>query len=203
MHLEFLLEEPSAEAALQVLLPKMVPNVSFALHVMGGKTVLLKQLTKRLRGYARWLPSTYRIIVLVDRDEQDCQQLKQQLESSCQAAGLCSKTVATPCESIQVINRIVIEELEAWFLGDVPALQQAYPRFPDITQKSAYRDPDAIKGGTWETLERLLQKSGYFQGGLAKIELAKTVAAFMAPEHNKSESFQVFRQTLLTLTEQT
>ncbi len=38
MHIEFLLEEPSTEAVLQVLIPKMMQgDVSFACHVMAGK----------------------------------------------------------------------------------------------------------------------------------------------------------------------
>lgn len=41
IHIEFLLEEPSAEAALQVLVPKIIPfSATFAGHVMGGKKTL-------------------------------------------------------------------------------------------------------------------------------------------------------------------
>ncbi|RKZ56933.1 MAG: hypothetical protein DRR08_20355 [Candidatus Parabeggiatoa sp. nov. 2] len=54
IHIEFLLEEPSAEAALQVLVPKLLPfGATFACHVMGGKKTLLKELPARLRGYSR------------------------------------------------------------------------------------------------------------------------------------------------------
>ncbi len=35
-------------------------------------------------------------------------------------------------------------------------------------------DPDAIPGGTWEAFERVLQRSGYFQTGLRKLEAAQT-----------------------------
>ena len=50
----------------------------------------------------------------------------------------------------QVLNRIAVEELEAWFFGDVQAIHQAYERVSSsLIVKSAYRDPDAIKGGTW------------------------------------------------------
>jgi len=200
MHIEFLLEEPSTEAVLQVLIPKMMQgDVSFACHVMGGKKTLLKELPTRLRGYTSWLPSNWRIVVLVDRDEEDCKRLKARLEKICQTAGLISKTAAGTEQSAQVINRIVVEELEAWFLGDVTALRQAYPRLPDISQKAAFRNPDRIRGGTWETLERLLQKAGYYKGGLPKIELAKTITPHMEPACNTSKSFQTFRKALLEL----
>ncbi len=198
MHLEFLLEEESAEATLQILLPKIVLRpTSFTLHVMGGKKTLLKELPKRLRGYAHWLPSDWRIIVLIDRDQQECQKLKQDLEQACQEANLVSKTLASSTDQIQVINRIVVEELEAWFFGDIEALRRAYPKFPNITNKAPYRDPDSIQGGTWEQLERLLKRAGYYQSGLPKIELAKTVAPYMEPTRNTSKSFQVFLQSLL------
>ncbi len=102
-HIEFLLEEPSAEAALQVLVPKMMQErATFACHVMGGKKTLLKELPTRLRGYSRWLPPDWRIVVLVDRDEEDCKRLKAKLEKLCQTAGLISKTAADA--EPQVIN---------------------------------------------------------------------------------------------------
>jgi hypothetical protein len=166
---------------------------------MGGKKTLLKELPTRLRGYTSWLPSNWRIVVLVDRDEEDCKRLKARLEKICHTAGLISKTAAGTEQSAQVINRIVVEELEAWFLGDVMALRHAYPRLPDISQKAAFRNPDRIRGGTWETLERLLQKAGYYKGGLPKIELAKTITPHMEPGCNTSKSFQTFRKALLEL----
>jgi hypothetical protein len=43
MHVEFLVEEPSAEAALQNLLPKIVGNVAtFTIHPYQGKPDLFK-----------------------------------------------------------------------------------------------------------------------------------------------------------------
>ncbi|MEK8022127.1 MAG: DUF4276 family protein [Candidatus Parabeggiatoa sp.] len=197
-HIEFILEEASSEAALQILVPKIIERrATFACHVMGGKKTLLKELPARLRGYSRWLPPDWRIVVLIDRDEQACQALKARLEEVCQQAGLISKSIAEDKQAVQVINRIIIEELEAWFFGDVRALRQAYPRFPDISQKAAFRNPDKIRGGTWETLERLLQKSGYYKGGLQKIDLAKSITPYMEPVRNTSKSFQSFRQALL------
>jgi hypothetical protein len=58
-------------------------------------------------------------------------------------------------------------------------------------------DPDAIKGGTWEALALLLHS--YYPTGLPKVEVARTVSALMVPERNRSHSFQVFWQGLLTL----
>lgn len=91
--------------------------------------------------------------------------------------------------------------MEAWFFGDVNALTAAYPGVPaTLAKKEKYRDPDAIQGGTWEALERILQRAGYHLGGLSKIEAARAIAKHMTPEHNRSHSFQVFRDALLLLT---
>ena len=51
MHVELLVEEPSAEAALQNLLPRIVgPDVSFVIHPHQGKKDLLGKLPAPLRG---------------------------------------------------------------------------------------------------------------------------------------------------------
>jgi len=96
-----------------------------------------------------------------------------------------------------VLNRISVEELEAWFFGDIPALCKVYPKLsPRLANQKGLRDPDAVKGGTWEKLERILQKQGYHQGGFPKILAARQISAQMEPARNRSHSFQVFCQGL-------
>jgi hypothetical protein len=98
-----------------------------------------------------------------------------------------------------VVNRIVIEELESWFFGDWEAVQHVYPKVPrTIPGNPRYSNPDAVAGGTWEALERILQRAGYFKSGLRKIELARTVSPHMEPSRNTSRSFQVFREAIST-----
>jgi len=70
-HVEVLVEEPSAEAALRILLPKMLGNASFQVYPHSCKDDLLKRLPERLRGYAAWMPNDWRIVVVVDRDDDD------------------------------------------------------------------------------------------------------------------------------------
>ncbi len=201
MHLEILVEEPSAEEALSLLIPKIIgTKATFAIHSFGDKQTLLREIGSRLKAYAQWLPSDWRIVVLVDRDEDDCQKLKARLEAIAQDAKLTSQTMATRKDRVRVINRIAIEELEAWFFGDIQALTTAYPKVsPGLTKKAAFRDSDAIKGGTWEALERELQKEGYFVTGLRKKELARMIAAHMDPYRNSSHSFGVFRDAIIQL----
>ncbi|MHB1280511.1 MAG: DUF4276 family protein [Acidithiobacillus ferrooxidans] len=186
-------EEPSMEATLEHLLPKLMNDVDFEIRRFQCKDDLLKNLPARLRGYSTWLPENWAILVLVDRDDDDCTVLKQTLEGIAARAGLLSKSRAGNGNRFQVANRIAIEELEAWFFGDWAAVQAAYPRVPStIPQKTGYRDPDGILGGTWEALERILKRASYFKTGLRKMECARTVAQQMEPNRNTSQSFRAF-----------
>ena len=199
MHIEFLVEELSAEAALTTIVPKILgQDVTFRMHLHQGKQDLLSRLTDRLKGYSHWLPTDWRVVVLIDEDRQECDELKAQLENAARQAGLSTKSRAARGGQIRVLNRIAIEELDAWFFGDVEALCTAYHGVPrTLVAKAAYRDPDAINGGTWEALERVLQRAGHHKGGLAKIAAAGAISSHMIPERNTSKSFQVFREGLL------
>lgn len=186
-------EEPSMEAALEILLPRVLEDVDFQIICFQCKSDLLKRAPERLRGYASWLPESWRILILVDRDDEDCVVLKSHLEEMTLTAGLISFTVAGHGHPFQVVNRIAIEELEAWFFGDWSAVHRAFPRVSaTLNRKAGFRDPDAIQGGTWEAMERALQGAGYFSSGLRKVELARSVARHMSPELNTSRSFQAF-----------
>lgn len=200
MHIEFLVEEPSAEAALNNLAPAILgSDITFQVHPYNGKPDLLAKLPGRLAGYRSWLPEDWRIVVLLDADEADCRQLKTRMEAIARTAGMVTKSAANGAQ-FQVLNRLAVQELEAWFFGDPDALRAAYPRLgPHLGERSRYRNPDTIAGGTWEALERELQRVGYAPGGLAKVATARVISAHMRPERNRSHSFQVFRQGLLEL----
>jgi hypothetical protein len=198
MLLHFFVEEESAEAALIELVPRILSGYAFDYDIFPfqGKADLLKKLPNRLKAYRHRPGDDWRVIVLVDRDSEDCVRLKEQLDAVAQGAELTPRSHSPT--RFQVLNRIAIEELEAWFFGDVEALVAAYPRVDaHLGQQAAYRDPDAIVGGTWERLESVL--ATYHPGGLEKIRAAQEIAAHMQPERNRSKSFQVFRDALLGL----
>lgn len=170
------------EAALLELIPKIRPDASFDLHPFRGKPDLLNKMPGRLRGYLHWHTDDLRVVVVVDRDDDDCRYLKQRIMDMSQLAGM------------PLLCRIAIEELEAWLIGDVAALRQAYPGVPaSLGNRAAYRYPDEISGGTWEALERVLKRAGYYATGMPKVEVASRVAEHMDPENNRSVSFCVFR----------
>ncbi len=192
-HIEILTEEPSAEIALYQILPKIIRSteVTYKIITHQGKDDLLKKLPGKLRGYKKWMPENYRIVVLVDKDSQDCHRLKAELEKIAHQAGLVSKSRFSK-HVFQVLNRIAIEELEAWFLGDEQAIIKAFPRVRPYSKKRKYNNPDSIPGGTWESLEKLLQNSGYYKEGMSKMEVSKKISEKMNPSINKSQSFNVF-----------
>jgi hypothetical protein len=194
--LEFLVEEPSMEAFLRELLPAWLGAIEFDVYPFQGKDDLLKNLPNRLKGYARFLPETTRLIVLVDRDDSDCVQLKRKLEEMAAQVGLSTRSKPKR-KSYQMANRIVVEEVESWYFGDWQAVRAAYPKI-DVHQpdKAGFHDPDAIAGGTWEAFERVAKKAGYFKGGLRKVELARTIGARLVPSRNISGSFHAFRTVI-------
>jgi len=68
-----LVEEHSMEVFLAGLLPRLLgQRATFTVHAHQGKSDLLAKLAPRLRAYAKWLPATWRIVVVVDRDRDDC-----------------------------------------------------------------------------------------------------------------------------------
>ena len=163
MILEVLVEEPSARAAVEILLPRIAPDVPCYVHEHEGKHDLLRKLPGRLAGYAHF-PGAL-VVVLVDR-----------------AAGIPQRVLA----------RIAVEELEAWLLGDVAALAAAFPGVPTTLGKRArFRDPDAVSGGTAEALFQVLTEAGH--ATTSKVEVARRVASHMNVEENRSGSFRVFR----------
>ena len=91
MHIEFLLEESSAEIVLSEIVPKIIgQDITFSQRNFNGKPNLLKKLPERLKGYNNRLKNEVglRIIVLIDEDREDCQKLKAQLEEIARQAGL-------------------------------------------------------------------------------------------------------------------
>ncbi len=203
MYIYFFVEEFSMERALKNLLPGMVsPEYVVQIITFQCKNDLLKKLESRLMAYSSWVSDDYYFVVLVDKDDDNCFELKQKLETISQRAGFVSKSAARENNKFQILNRIVIEEIEAWYFGDPDAMRTAFPRLSKtFERKEKYRNPDTIVRA-WETMELFLQRSRYFSEGLSKSILAESVSKHMNPARNRSKSFQVFRDGLQELISQ-
>ena len=111
-------------------------------------------------------------VILHDQDSHpDCVKLKNDLRE------LCASSKHTP------LIRIVCRELEAWYFGDLDAVQQAFPNFSATKYKNRakFRNPDGIvKPG--DELKRII---GDFDKGRASREVPK----YMDIDNNESVSF--------------
>lgn len=195
MTIEVLVEEPSMEKALRHLLPKIVQGRARVKPInMRNKSRLLKELPNRLRAYRRRMDKgeRLRILVLVDRDSEDCKELKNRLETMARAAGLRTKASPDNGDDFHVVIRIVIEELESWFMGDEDALRSAFTRLRGVGFPKTFKNPD--NGGRWERLHQFLRKHGIYPNSYPKIEAAQKIAPHMDPSRNRSRSFQCFRE---------
>ncbi|MBT9393264.1 DUF4276 family protein [Hymenobacter sp. NST-14] len=201
MRVEFLLEEESAEAALKILVPKLLPAQYVArFRVFEGCADLLHQLPDLLRGYRRRISQPgqqdLRIVVLLDADGIAARRLAE-MEASAATAGLLSYAQAPAGQVFYVLNALAVQELEAWFLGDRQAIQTAYPRVHAHHFSGLPADPDTIPDA-WETLLRVLQKADA-RATKGKVKWAESIAPHLDIPANKSPSFLAFCQGLTQL----
>ncbi|MGV9824857.1 DUF4276 family protein [Gordonia sp. NPDC003429] len=198
-HIEFLVEERSMLVFLETVLPQIIGDMSFEIRVFDGKHNLLRKLESRLRGYLHLEGVNIAVVVLIDEDREDCYALKQRLEDAAAAVGLPTLSNAGAAQPV-VLNRIVVEELESWLLGDPIALCAAYPKVPStFYTRQRYRDCDAVRGGTAEALSDLLVRAGHAEEATRKTIVAGQVAQHIVVDRNMSESFRAFRTGLEAL----
>jgi len=69
MRFEVYVEEPSMKEALEGVLPRILgADHEHQVHAFRGKAELLREIPKRLKAYASWLPPDWRVVILVDAD---------------------------------------------------------------------------------------------------------------------------------------
>jgi len=99
---------------------------------------------------------------------------------------------------------IAVEEGEAWILGDIPAIMQAYPNANRQTLDSYSNDSIC---NTWEKLadaifpggSTALSSQGWHAVGLEKSNWAENICPYMDVSSNQSPSFQYFRKKIVEL----
>ena len=201
MQIEFLVEEISAKAALDQLLPRLLPGHSCRVRVFEGCQDLLGQLKPVLQGYNRRIfregQTELRVVVLLDGDG-ICGRRKAELEAKAAEAGLLTKTTAGTGQVFHILNRVAVQELEAWWLGDRAAIISAYPGVKLHHFKGTDRDADSpLKPN--EVLWEVLKKGRYFLTGKRKTQWASDISQHLRLEQNTSVSFQAFREGLAAL----
>lgn len=215
MHIELLVEDISGKKALDILLAKILrPSDTFRVHSYRGigrippnmrdatdpsQRILLTNLPKLLKGYGRTFrgyPPGYSaaVIVVCDLDDKNLEHFLSKLThilDSCHP-----KPEARFC--------IAIEEGEAWFLGDLPAIKAAYPTARLGVLESYVNDSIC---GTWEKLAdalypggaKALEEKGWQSVGTEKSRWAQDIPPHMNIEHSASPSFRSFRDEVRSL----
>ena len=163
MHFEILVEDLSGKKALDIIVPKIIgDDHTFKVHPYKGighipknlransdanKRILLDQLPRLLRGYGNtfvnYADDYPAVVILVcDLDDRCLKAFRNELYD---ILDFCDpKPLTKFC--------IAIEEGEAWFLGDIPAVKSAYPKAKDSVL-NGYKN-DSICG-TW-SVSRML-----------------------------------------------
>lgn len=182
-------EELSAKRLLDVVIPKVIPvNTYHRVYPHQGKEDLEKALKNTLPTISRTPGS--RIIIMRDQDTGECEEVKRNIQ----------EIIGLNCQC-EYLVRIACKELESWYLGDLNALQFAYPRFkPDQYQnRSVLRNVDNINFPD----RYLLQIIPEFRNRayLPKIEVAESIGPHLDINNNRSHSFNHFIQAVRRLTE--
>jgi hypothetical protein len=167
----FLLEEPSAKALLEGLLPRILPaHVEVTLLAFEGKQDLEKNIPMKLKAWRK--PDTL-FVVLRDQDSApDCTKVKSHL------VGLVRKS------GKPALVRLACRTLEAWVAGDLDAVAKAFdaPGVAKHKTEKKFRNPDAL-GSAYDELRRLVPT-------YQKIDGARRVGLLLDPEANASASFK-------------
>jgi hypothetical protein len=174
MKLVFLLEEESMRDTLKGLLPRIVPkDVEYKLVPHEGIGALEKSIPIKLRN---WREPGVRFIVVRDQERHpDCRAIKAKLIQLCQDAGRPDTLV-----------RIVCRSLEAWFLGDLAAVERGLNQrgIAQHQQRADCREPDSVVAPV-ELLKRMAPRYQKHAG-------ARAIGPHLDPENCRSSSFRAF-----------
>ncbi len=171
-----LLEEPSMRALLNDWLPRIfagwVEGEHFLCVPHEGKSDLDRSIARKLPA---WRITGDRFVVVSDNDGADCMAVKARLRTLCQQAG-----------RPQTLVRLVCQELESWYLGDLAALAQALqaPKADTAAHRKRYAEPDRWQKPSLE-VKRLAP-------GFQKLSGARAMAQYLGVEGNRSRSLRVF-----------
>ena len=205
----FLVEDASGKALLGELIPKILDSKKqtskFHLykglgHIpkgMKGKTdvkarILLDRLPQLLQGFGKTLRySNAVVVVVVDLDKRKESDFRKKLQNVLENCNPAPKALFC----------IAIEEMEAWLLGDIKAIYQAYPKVKVKILKRYKQDSIC---GTWELLADAIYPGGSQElkkknAGKEKYKWAQKIGKHMQIGRNKSMSFQAFIKSIKDL----
>lgn len=154
-------------------------------QLLNDLPMYLRAFDKRCRGMSGAV-----IMVVLDNDKRDPEKFQIQLEEIAKQNMILADHVFC----------IAVKEMEAWLLGDMNAVERAYPNARKNGRK------DYIQDGicdTWETLANIVYPGGvkklknkaansYSEIGKMKMEWADRIGKMLDLNQNESPSFQRF-----------
>lgn len=186
----FLLEEKSAKALLENMLPRIflgknctefIKYISFS-----GKQDLLRQIERKISG---WRTPNTLFFVLCDKDNDDCIELKQKLLNKCKKHTKEQRSVI----------RIACRELETFYLGDLEAVEKAL-NINDIKRHQLNkncRNPDEMLGKPSDYLAQIT--GNVYQKIAGSREIGRHIK--LEDGINKSTCFNFFLSSLKRIAE--
>ena len=172
----FLLEEPSMKVLLDHLLPRLFTGWVEGEHFLcirhEGKSDLDRSIPRKL---GAWRLPGDRFVIVRDNDNTDCVMLKTDLRSLCDKGG-----------RPDTLIRLVCQELESWYIGDLQALAAAFhaPKLDTPALRKRFARPDTWQKPSAE-VKRLVPS---FQ----KMSGARAMAEHLDASRNASRSFHTF-----------
>lgn len=175
-----LTEDRSMRVALEALFETQWPNrihgVDWHIISFQGKADLKRRMAEKMRA---WNYGNPHFVILRDNDGADCRALKEKIRADAEKG-------KKPHHI-----RIVCQELESWFIGDLDAVALAYPNCNFRANAGKYQAPDRL-GNASQELARLIGERG-------KVGRAERIAPHLQPERNRSVSFRVAFRTFADL----
>jgi len=197
MKVYVLVEGPSEKALLDRWAPRAFPGHQFLLRPHQGKGSLSRgRPDPQRRGLLDLLPATLRgiastnapdeaVLVLVDADDEDCRALKQRLVA----------LAKRECPQLRVVFRIAVEETEAFYFGDLRALQAAFPD-ADLERARGFEPDSTPPNGTAELFAEVVG-----DGTPRKVDWAERMGDRLTtrPGESRSPSFQALHAGIAKL----
>jgi Domain of unknown function (DUF4276) len=201
MSIRFLVEGKSEQAFLELWCAKIpgLPEVRVFVHEGRGELPsdvdakpgsrnrsLLHQLPAKLRSFEQTCTKSDAVVVLIDLDNDDLETLRSSIEN------LAEKVA--PSTNVRVC--FAVEELEAFYLGDLAAIKRAYPNADHARARN--HTPDEICG-TWELFGSIIDDDRGDKVGWAKV-MGKSVTVHASK--SRSPSFKDFAECVSTFVPQ-
>ncbi len=177
LKLVFMVEEASMKICLDSILEKLLEseeNICFQVIPHSGKSDLEKSIQRKLKAFRNYDGMKYKFFILRDQDNGDCIKIKDRLKNLCINANRPDSII-----------RIVCQELESWFIGDLDAIERGMNITVKNKMKKKYRKPDTL-GNPSEEIKKICNNS------YSKVGDARKISKFLSLTENKSHSYNVF-----------